>query len=207
MAPPLIMGYQHCENANPPGINHALWGQQLCMTPDGSGAGHMNYWNMSEGYQCGPDGSGYVACFLNQRYTDFWMATLAGENLTWTQTSAGAAIPTNAYKVAGLLIGRSLLENHNIIPGYVKPQADKLGDLTFEDYGAHQASTYELATCHPPTHLPFICNNQTHQCQTAPSGTPGSQPTQQQCAATCIKPPAPPPPPLTENPCIRFGRE
>eukprot|EP01047_Picozoa_sp_COSAG01_P088083 COSAG01_NODE_20557_length_948_cov_0.785630_1_plen_30_part_01 len=30
------------------------------MTPDGSGAGHMNYWNMSEGYQCGPDGSGYV---------------------------------------------------------------------------------------------------------------------------------------------------
>ena len=107
--------------------------------------------------------------------------------------------------MAGLWVARSNLNlQHNIMPGYVQAQASSntLGVLHYEDYGTRSASAYEVATCHPPTHQPFRCNNATGRCENVTVGTPGALPTQQECAATCVPPP---PPPLAQNPCIRFG--
>jgi hypothetical protein len=206
-----MTGYQHCHDVNPPGVVGSVWGGLLCMSLDGTSAGHVDYYNSSEGYKCGPTGPKhvlgyYLNCFppIGHSITDFWLATLNEYNLTWTETQAGAQIPTNAYRIGNLFVARSNLNaGRNVIPGFSKPAGNTLGPIDYEDYGSHTEQTFQIATCHPPTHSPFRCDNATGKCVNVTAGTPGVHfPTQQACAATCV-PPAPPP--LSQNPCIRFG--
>ena len=83
----------------------------------------------------------------------------------------------------------------NIVPGWVTLSSDgaTLGSMSYEDYGANTAQSFYLATCRPPTHAAYRCDNTTLQCVPAAKGSAGSAPTQQACAARC-KPPPPPPP-------------
>jgi hypothetical protein len=62
----------------------------------------------------------------------------------------------------------------------------------------------------PKGSCPHICDPNTMQCKSVPSGTPGANATLGQCTATCKKPPPPPPPPppptpLYSEPCIRVA--
>ncbi len=224
-----------CSGAGaPPGV----WGQLLCMTMDGSSAGHVDYSNPSAGFACPSPRSlfhtGATACYLFRDDTtgaesvnEFYLATKGKQELNWTSQQAGTPVPTNAYRINGSwLVARGAVDSSrqchpsiphgqshvgcpnccqtNVMPGYVTPTGGMLGTIKYEDYGDYEEDSYELATCHPPTQLPYSCNNATLQCTTAPVGTAGSYATQQDCLEACVAPP-PPPPPLSTNPCIRFG--
>ena len=95
------------------------------------------------------------------------------------------------------------------MPGYVNTSGGTLGLLKFEDYGQYDESTYDLATCHPPTAKLWAC---VHGSCTTANGTAAkpdnktSFATQQLCAAKCLPPPSPPPPPLSQNPVSSFRR-
>ena len=88
--------------------------------------------------------------------TNYWLATSASENLTWTNFEAGQPVPTNAVTIGSWLVARSV-ENparschgkssdqcptccrQNVIPGYVVPaaaghgMATALGPINYED--------------------------------------------------------------------------
>ena len=223
-----------CSGSGDPSGGSA-WGQLLCMAMDGSSAGHVDYGNKALGYACPTPrilfNTHATACYLFRSETsgaesvnEFWLATAAKQNLTWSTQSVGEPVPSNAYSINGSswLIARGIVDparkcnpaiphgqSHvgcpnccqtNTMPGYVVPVGGLLGQIKYEDYGDYQEDKFELATCHAPTHLPFACNNKTLQCSTVPVGTAAAFPTQQECVAACVAPP-PPPPPLSQNPC------
>ena len=82
-------------------------------------------------------------------------------------------MPTNVIYVGATVVARSLVNltrtcygpdvgrcatccQKNEMPGYVT-KAVKLGNIYYEDYGSYSESSYQLATCHPPTLKPWTC--------------------------------------------------
>jgi hypothetical protein len=79
-----------------------------------------------------PGGAAWPAPQATGVTHEFWMATYAGKNLTWTTVSKGRPAPSNAYSIDGMLLARSLVTKPdskkgfvggNVIPGFVVPSA------------------------------------------------------------------------------------
>ena len=137
--------------------------QVICASLDGQ-LGHFDFDGQSAE-------SGNDRCFLKDELTvcdpPFYVATFARANLTWSTFKAGEDAPTNAYQLDGLYLGRNSLEqggDGSVVPGHVQHNLGKLGAMTYEDFGAHQTSEFQLATCHPPTRLGYVCDNTTKLC-------------------------------------------
>ncbi len=237
IAPLLMVGHQVCMEEVSDGHGGALlfptggvWGELLCMTLNGSLAGHVDFSNHTAGFSCfdvassasgmscftySPGGAAWPAPQATGVTHDFWMATYSTRNLTWTAVSKGSPVPSNAYEIGGMLLARSLktkadskkgFVGGNVLPGFVVPAGGALGPIQFEDYGSFQDDAYELATCHNLTVKPWRCDYTRNSCVESNSSVrPDNSTTfatQQECAAKCVPPP---PPPLSQNPCIRFG--
>merc|ERR1712091_31862 len=68
------------------------------------------------------------------------------------------------------------------MPGWVTTDGAKLGAMTYEDYGGGKTTnSFYLATCHPPTQLPWAYDPRTGTCKSVPEGSPNSFATQQDC--------------------------
>lgn len=212
---PLVLGYQQCAGAaDSSGAMHAaahfsgVQGMQLCITTDGEHVGHNSIFHgLGFKSNCGaPTYPGnHRGCWISTdssaQLDHFWRADFARSNLTWTKFKRGDAVPSNAYQVNGRVLARSTGSVANIfgvkgslVPGWITPSGGKLGPIEYEDHGPLTEDSFFLATCHPPTLLPYTCNAE-HLCVTVPHGQNGSFPTQQKCAAACIAPPPPPPTP------------
>ena len=252
----LVVGHQ--EPCGPHGGSQptrpGMWGELMCMSPNGSQVGHVDVDDTVTGYKTGcvppPQKNNFPplernhSCFLSgktppnhwsssvKNRSDYYLATLATTNLTWTRVTKGDAVPSNGYSVGaglGLLIARSVPwtgrmchGNPNppgcstdfccrtsVIPGYAEVVSNhhtpELGSIHFEDYGSYNEGVYELATCHPPTKLPWACSA-SKQCEMVPHGQNGSFATQQGCASKCTPPPpTPPPPPAPGYMCTGAG--
>ena len=227
---PLVIGHQICSaqgGASQPDTSGGVQGMQICTDKGGTQVGHQNIFaSRMLGYDSRCAGSGRE-CWVRQggsskygeQIDSFWVANMGKVNLTWTLFRKGDPTPTNAYKVGGLLLARSLGnasnqygDRGNVMPGWVQEEgaAGVLGSINYEDYGSNSADAYFLATCHRPTRLRYACDNRTHQCVTLPPSSASGFPTQQACATQCHPPPPPPPgppppPPQYSKPYLRFA--
>jgi hypothetical protein len=222
---PLVVGHQICSamNGTAGGDSGGVQGMLICTDPQGTQVGHANVFSqLGFDSQCSATGA---ECWVRdpgsagtgQQIDEFFVANEHKLNLTWTLFHAAEPAPTNAYRVGGMLLGRTTGaasnewgDKGNIIPGWVALDGNTLGTMAYEDYGSNTVSTYMLATCHPPTHDAYRCDNSTHLCTAVPPGSPGSFHTQQTCAASCRAPPPPPPgppppPPTYTRPYLRFA--
>ncbi len=224
---PLVVGHQICSGMNGTGTGESggVQGMLICTDPLGQQVGHQNVFaGLGFDSKCAPSGP---ECWVRdsnsggtgEKIDSFWVANENKINLTWTLFHSGQAIPSNAYKVGGLLLGRSTGavpnqwgDKGNIVPGWVTLSSDgaMLGSMSYEDYGSNTVQRFYLATCHPPTHDAYSCNRTTWQCVAVAKGSANSFSTQQSCAQKCKPPPPPPPgppppPPVYSKPYLRFG--
>ena len=153
----LVVGWQN----GAPGGNPPVGTQVICASLYGD-LGHFDF---------DAESSEPNICYLKDELTlcnpPFYVATFARANLTWSTFKAGDLEPTNAYQLDGLYLGRNLpgeVSDGSVVPGHVQHAFGKLGPMTYEDFGAHQTNDFQLATCHPPTRLGYVCDNATHLC-------------------------------------------
>jgi hypothetical protein len=159
----LVAGWQNNPPPNPwgppPSPQPPTGTQVICASVYGE-LGHFDFDNPLD-----------LNCYLKDEDTEclppFYIATFARANLTWSTFNSGDSAPTNAYQLHGNYLGRNSLgqdASRSVMPGWVAKDGAKLGVMHFEDFGAHEVEEFQLATCHPPTRLGYVCENSTNLC-------------------------------------------
>jgi hypothetical protein len=161
----LVVGWQNGPSWDP-GSTERIGTQVICASLYGQ-LGHFDF-----------DGQGSRPnrCYVkdmsvgngSQVPPPFYIATFARANLTWSTFNSGDNPPTNAYQLDGDYLGRTLgalqSPSQSAMPGWVAKDGAKLGAMHYEDFGAHDINQFQLATCHPPTRLGYVCSNATNLC-------------------------------------------
>jgi hypothetical protein len=167
--PPLVVGRQHKlgDVASTPSL------QMVCASPEGQ-IGHFDWNGMGRHGKMQSDRCHIHGSPAIHLPPPWWIATYATSNLSWSDASQGQRVPSNAYQIGGLHLGRNIPTDPakdkklggNVLPGWVVVKNGLLGELMYRDWDNKVEESYEIATCHKPTLLRYRCDNETSRCVT-----------------------------------------